>query len=811
MAEELFDPTLIGDTYNPEVVARLQAGGQPPGVYDVNVSINNKSAAHQKLAFIVNPVLNDGVGLVPCMMQNQYLELGIDVHNPEAQDDERVGTDKEQCVPLSDLSFVTYRFLFTKKQLELTVPDNKLIKRASGYIPPSLYDNGEPVLLTSYRFSDIRSINGGTTSQQYLSMTPGANLGAWRLRSQLSKSGQDSQFRSSFVYLQRDFTPIKSSFRVGQQGLRSSSFDAPYFNGLQMWTSDEMLSSGAGSYTPIVRGVAKSLAMVTITQNDRQVYQGSVAAGPFEIRDLNIFGSGDLVVSIIEANGEETRFIQPFSTGFDLLAVDTLKYNMAVGEIDSDVGTHSARRFAALEAKYGLPFSATLTGGVQKSQEYTALAGGMGFDMGFWGASFFDTVYTHYAPSAEKGQLLRARYAKSFDDVGFDFNAGITHYLNQYTTLSQTQSFSSPLQHLYPGSSNSTVSDTQPEYSGSQFDVGFSQSLPTGYGSVGANFSATRGREQDKRSYALTYSNSFGSYNLSLSLSRAENALTGQPDTSLSLGVNYIFGSSTGNSRLLRYDYASVSSQSPVHRFSMNGTEFDDNALSWGGRAEIASSGDVTASGVDAVYRHSLARINASVSHAQGGDTTLNSGIQGGVVAHLGGITFTDQLSDTNILLRAENVKGLRATSDQIRRTDGAGYMLLPGTAYRYNDVSLDGASIPDTSRLLSVKKTLVPTQGAVVMANFPSVTGTKMLVTLKDTKGELLAAGSLVLLEDTSEEDTGKAMIDDFGRVYFEGIKQTRGRLTVKGGQRQVCSAEYDTSGVVVRSGIHMLSLTCR
>ncbi|HIC8843114.1 TPA: fimbria/pilus outer membrane usher protein [Aeromonas veronii] len=805
-AEELFDPSLVGHRYDSDIVASLQAGGQPPGEYNVWIVINNKPVAEQKLTFIANEEFSDGVGLSACLKQAQYLELGIDTRNLG----HKVGVDKEQCVSLSDIPFITYKFLFAKKRLELTVPDNKLIKRASSYISPSLYNDGEPVLMTSYRFSDIRSIEGEATSRQYFSISPGANLGPWRLRSQLSGNIQSNQFSSSYMHAQRDFASIESSFRVGQQGLRTTSFDAPYFYGLQIWTSDEMLTSGRGSYTPIVRGVANSKAMVTITLNDRQVYQGSVAAGPFEIRDLNVFGSGELVVSVLEANGEESRFIQPFSTGFSLLAEDAFKYNIAAGEIDTDMGLTTSRRFVTFEARYGLPFSTTLTGGIQHAPGYTAFAGGGGIDMGSWGASFFDSVYTHHSPTSLSGQMLRARYAKSLNEIGFDFNVGFTHYLNQYTTLSQTLAFNPSVKKPRPDDTcSSEICGATYQYSGYMLDAGFSQSLPRDYGRIGANFSATVGTEQDKRRYALNYSTSVGdTHNLSLSLSRTENTTTGQPETALSLGLNYIFGS--GKNRLLRYEHTSLSSKSPLHRVTINGNEFDDNALSWGGRAEVASSGDLTASGVDVAYRHSLARFNASLSHAQDGNSILNSGMEGGLVAHLEGVTFTDRLSDTNILVRAENMKGLRATSDPVRRTDRAGFMLLPGMAYRYNNVSVDSSSIPDSSRLLNVKKTLVPTQGAVVLADFPSVSGIKMLVALKDEQEKSLALGGRVFLDENGP-DASNTLIDDFGRVYFEGVKQEKGTLTLKEGHRKICSTEYDTSGVVVRSGIHVLTLTCR
>ncbi|VEA40308.1 outer membrane usher protein [Salmonella enterica subsp. enterica] len=63
---------------------------------------------------------------------------------------------------------------------------------------------------------------------------------------------------------------------------------------------------------PVIRGVAKSSAQVTVEQNGYTIYKTNVPAGPFAINDLYpTGGSGDLYVTIKESDGSEQHFIVP--------------------------------------------------------------------------------------------------------------------------------------------------------------------------------------------------------------------------------------------------------------------------------------------------------------------------------------------------------------------------------------------------------------------------------------------------------------------------------------------------------------------
>ncbi|MCP5832333.1 fimbria/pilus outer membrane usher protein, partial [Klebsiella pneumoniae] len=85
-------------------------------------------------------------------------------------------------------------------------------------------------------------------------------------------------------------------------------------------------------YAPAIRGVAGSTSKVTVSQNGRQIYQTTVAPGPFDINDLYPTSySGDLDVEVTGADGSVSRFSVPFSAVPESMRPGISRYGLAVG------------------------------------------------------------------------------------------------------------------------------------------------------------------------------------------------------------------------------------------------------------------------------------------------------------------------------------------------------------------------------------------------------------------------------------------------------------------------------------------------
>lgn len=76
-----------------------------------------------------------------------------------------------------------------------------------------------------------------------------------------------------------------------------------------------MLPESQRGFAPVVRGIARGTAQISIKQNGYEVYQTTVPPGPFAINDIySLNGNGDLNVTVTEADGSTQNFTVPFST-----------------------------------------------------------------------------------------------------------------------------------------------------------------------------------------------------------------------------------------------------------------------------------------------------------------------------------------------------------------------------------------------------------------------------------------------------------------------------------------------------------------
>jgi outer membrane usher protein len=180
----------------------------------------------------------------------------------------------------------------------------------------------------------------GEGSSQYLNLRPGLNLGAWRFRNYTtwnrpasSDSGGD-KWNTVYTYAQRSIVPLKSQLTLGDSLSPSDVFDSVPFRGAQLASDDEMIPDSQRGYAPVVRGIARgNSAQVTIRQNGYVIYQTTVPAGAFEITDMYpTGGSGDLYVTIKEADGSEQSMVVPYASLPVLQREGRLQFSLTAGQ-----------------------------------------------------------------------------------------------------------------------------------------------------------------------------------------------------------------------------------------------------------------------------------------------------------------------------------------------------------------------------------------------------------------------------------------------------------------------------------------------
>lgn len=193
---------------------------------------------------------------------------------------------------------------------------------ARGYIPPELWDNGITAGLINYNFTGNNAHNttGGSSRYAYLNLQSGLNIGARRLRDNSTRSyssggstsSNENRWQHVNSWLERDITPLRSRLTLGDSYTNGDVFDGINFRGAQLASDDNMLPDSQKGFAPVIHGIARGTAQVSIRQNGYEIYQSTVPPGPFTIDDLYAAGNGgDLQVTIKEADGSRRVFSVP--------------------------------------------------------------------------------------------------------------------------------------------------------------------------------------------------------------------------------------------------------------------------------------------------------------------------------------------------------------------------------------------------------------------------------------------------------------------------------------------------------------------
>jgi outer membrane usher protein len=390
-AELYFNPRFLAD--DPAAVADLSGfeKGQevPPGTYRVDIYLNDGFMTTRDVTFNAAEKATAG----PCLTRGQLASMGV---NTAAI----AGIDvlaADACVPLTEMiKDATTRFDAGQQRLYLTVPQAFMGNRARGYIPPELWDHGINAGLLNYNFTgnNVHNDVGGSSNYAYLNLQSGLNLGAWRLRDNTtwsyssggSSSTNENKWQHVNSWLERDITLLRSRLTLGDSYTNGDVFDGINFRGAQLASDDNMLPDSQKGFAPVIHGIARGTAQVSVKQNGYEIYQSTVPPGPFTINDLYAAGNGgDLQVTIKEADGSSQVFTvptRPFRCS-SARAIPAMPSPPGVPQRQQSAGKP---KFFQGTLLHGLPAGWTLYGGTQLADRYRAFNLGVGKNMGELGA-----------------------------------------------------------------------------------------------------------------------------------------------------------------------------------------------------------------------------------------------------------------------------------------------------------------------------------------------------------------------------------------------------------------------------------------
>lgn len=842
---EMVFPTELLNISGGEVadISNFNADGkQLPGQYQVDIYLNDTFIKNKVINFISPPTnvlaskdINDETGLAPCLSVSDLSDAGIKTELFPDID----ALDGKNCTLLSQYIPGAFSlFNFQKMRLDLTIPQIYVRNDAQGYIDPTLWDDGINAALLNYNFNGSQHLSGpGNNKSYFLNLNSGFNIGPWRLRDYRtwnyyeSHYGKRQQWQRINSYLERPIVPIRSTLLAGEGTTMNDIFDPLRFRGIELTTDENMLPDTMRGFAPVVRGNAESNAEVSIRQNGYTIYKTSVPPGPFQIDDLNpMASSGDLEITVNEADGRTHVFTVPYASVPVLLREGRFKYGMVLARYRGDSSSYDNPAFAQGTIAWGGPQDITLYGGIQYSHNYKGIQSGMGVNMGNLGAVSADITHANSTLADGKdyqGQSMRFLYARSFNETGTRFRlTGYRYSTKGFHTFDETalKKMSGRLydhhtldENGYPAINNPTDYYNLYNSKRARFEANISQSVG-GYGSVW--LSGVRqtywnnGSSND--SLRAGYSGSVGTVNYSLSYGYSRQKTTSASSYSdRSIGLSFslplakLLPASMGNNNAYATFYGSRDSQgNSAQQAGLSGSLLEQNNLNWSvshgyNRSQWHSGGSGNAS---LSYKGTYGNTGLGYSYGTGYQQ-VSYNAAGGILVHNGGVTFGQPLGDTSVLISSDGVPNVSIQSESGVNTDWRGYAIKPyASPYRETRVSIDSGTLDDKTDLInSSTQKVVPTKGAIVRTSFALRRGQRVLLTLTHN-GKPLPFGSVVTADNTS------GLVGDDGLVYLSGMPD-KGAIRASWGKGtgQSCQASYNLSTEMLTESVAKITGECR
>ncbi|MDA5337268.1 fimbrial biogenesis outer membrane usher protein [Stenotrophomonas maltophilia] len=692
-----FDDGFLVNGANVDIARFTHGNPVEPGTYRVEVVANGEAIDRRDVTFVPGPTPSQAL---PCLSKDVLIAAGIQ--------SSLLPNDDSGCVDLAGLiPHATSAFDVANQRLALSIPQTALERQVRGYVAPSLWDDGVAAVFIDYQASVLHT-NG--IASGFIGTTVGANAGAWRVRHRGSarwgRKGVTYQAMES--YAQRDLANWRSQLRLGEGITRGDLFEGAPFTGVQLSSDDRMLPDSLRGYAPVVRGVARTHAKVTVRQNGYVIYETSVAPGPFAIDELYPTShSGDLRVVVTEADGSEQHFSVNFAAVPQALREGVSRYSVSAGKLrEIGEGLADDNFFAEGTWAKGINNRITAIGGAQVADDYAAILIGAALSTGVGAFGADVTAARSRLPGGEsqRGASLRLNYQRSVVETGTTFGFAAYRYSTSgYLTLTEASQ------------RRSQGSDGWRARAKHRFQFNASQSMGD-RGSLFARAGVTRywGRDKAESDFELGMQRRFGRVSYTLSAMRTANEFRRRQDSvqlTVSVPLDNVAWANSVNSSI------EVGARGTSGQASISGA-FADNArgsYNAGINADSSSEYDVYGG---AQFDTSAGRVDATAS-VSSRSRSVSMGASGSVVVHSGGMNFGAPLHDGFALIHAPGAAGARVGSGARRVADNGYAIMSSVTPYRWNNIQIDPRGLSLDVELLQTTKRVVPSAGAAVKVTF--------------------------------------------------------------------------------------------
>jgi len=796
LAGEYFDPGLlqavggnaaIGDT------SLLSQGYQPAGTYRVHINVNEKTVMFSNIRFESNKEKQ----LVPCLSFSAYEKIGVDMSKVEsgAEDNEL----KKTCTPIEEqIPGIKTAFDFSKMTLEITIPQTLLRDETVQGVPQEEWDDGIPALMSMYQLSGQQYLtrSEGVTDSVFANLTNGINVGRWRYRNN-STIDNDQGFKSLNNYVETAIHALKGELVIGDASTSGDVFDGLLVRGVQLTSDDDMTPDQLTGFAPIIRGIAKSNARVTVKENGNTIYQTSVPPGPFMIRDLSsVSNGGKLEVIVTEANGSESRSTVAYSSVPQLLRTGQIKYNLIVGRYaSSDSAIKQKPQIIQGTLSWGLPLNTTLYGGSQYHEQYKALSLGLGFDFHAFGGIAIDMTRSRArrdnSPEYE-GQMARLTYRNSIPETDTQIQMDNRYYLHDYLSYSDW------------AESENLFTDGRKRR---EYNLTINQTLSDEH-----SFYTTLSRSENvdnsvSRMWQIGWNGAFNAVSFSLSYGMTRNQGDAEWDKQLAMTLSIPFSDTFPSVQpMVNYTATSGLKGDLSNQVGVTGKVGDRQDLNWNSQVSYASSptsGDTKSGSLGLDYEGNYGQLGVTYNTDQNQYVSWNA--SGGVLIHRHGVTAGQYSNGSMALVAIPGAAHIPLDSGQNMHTDVRGYAIVSDLRnYHRNTLSIDTRAAKEMD-FKSTSAEVVPTKDAIVLASFKAMIGRRVVMVVKHN-GTFLPFGARARIEG----EEGYYYVGDNGQVYINAAPE-KGTVKFDWGETDQCAATYDLNAVSnQKMTVKLLNLEC-
>ncbi|MGL4754476.1 MAG: fimbria/pilus outer membrane usher protein, partial [Aeromonadaceae bacterium] len=391
------------------------------------------------------------------------------------------------------------------------------------------------------------------------------------------------------------------------------------------------------------------------------------------------------------------------------------------------------------------------------------LALGLAEDVGSWGALAGDVTLARATPvtqAATTGYATRVQYQKQFSHSGTAISLASYRYSSRHFY---------DFADLYHTDPENPVPMANRR---ARAEILLTQNLQR-YGTLSAAVYQQAYWQSGRRDQTLHlgYYNSYRSLSWSLGYYDTRNAADGSRNRSVSLNISLPLGSRLPDSALaynLTHDQQGAASQ----QVALYGSLLEQRNLYYSLQQGYDSRQRSLNSNLALDYRAGYGDASLGYGRDNAGQR-LNYGLSGGVLATGYGVTFSQPLGETVALVRAEGAGDVQVEGSSNVHTDRRGYAVMPALSpYHKNTLSLDTESLPQGTDLEQNSQLLVPTRGAVVLADYRTHIGRRVLLQLHHA-GRPLPFGSEVYIRTHrgAGRSSNHGMVGEDGEVYLSGV----------------------------------------